>query len=300
MPDIPISSGGENNKEPVLIAFRRRTFALLLLIASPVLAEEDLPLWEVGLGVGAVRFPDYRGADEGRTYVLPTPYVIYRGGRFRVDRRGARGELYETDRVSVNITGNLGPPSRSDKNETRVGMPDLDPAFEIGPSVNVRLYESAAEDTLLSLRLPLRAAVATNFRHAEHIGWVFLPHLAMDFLNTGPGRGWNFGVSAGPIYGSNEYHDYYYTVAPEYATPTRPAYDASGGYSGFSMAFTISKRYPSYWVGTFIRYDDLHGAAFEDSPLVRSKHYVAVGIAISKIFARSEKRVGTRDTEHEP
>ena len=52
-----------------------------LLICSAVLAlsmrtahAEEKPLWEFGLGAGAIAFPDYRGSDEGRVYPVPVPY----------------------------------------------------------------------------------------------------------------------------------------------------------------------------------------------------------------------------------
>jgi hypothetical protein len=53
----------------------------------------------------------------------------------------------------------------------------------------------------------------------------------------------------------------------------------------------VSKRYPRFWVGGFARYDTLRGAAFEESPLVTSKRYVAAGVAISWILGESSERV---------
>ena len=37
---------------------------------------EQKPLWEAGLGVGAMAFPDYRGSDEVNAYPLPLPYFV--------------------------------------------------------------------------------------------------------------------------------------------------------------------------------------------------------------------------------
>lgn len=275
--------------------------ALLLSIPFSVTAAEELPRWEAGLGIGTVRGPDYRGSDEYRNFLLPIPYFVYRGETLRADRRGVRTELFQSARASLNISATLGLPGRSEENGARAGMPDLDPAFEIGPSLNVRLYENVPRDRLLSARLPLRAVVATDLASAEHIGWVFLPHLALDFLNAGPSNGWNLGVSAGPIYASGKYHDYYYAVRPEFATATRPVYDASGGYSGASVGLTLTRRYPGYWIGAFVRYDDLHGAAFEESPLVRTKYSLIAGVAVTKIIARSAHGSGsTEDTDADP
>ena len=264
---------------------------LLFVGALGSVAAQELPLWEAGAGVGVVSVPDYRGAEERSTYVLPVPYFVYRGKRLRADRRGIRGELFETARATLNISANLGPPADSEENAARAGMPDLHPSVEIGPSLNVRLYENAAADRLLSLRLPLRAAIATDLTEAEYIGVVFLPHFAFDLRNLGPSGGWNLGLTAGPIYASDAYHDYFYSVPPQFATPTRPAYDARAGDSGISAGLTISKRYPKFWVGGFMRYDNLDGAVFDDSPLVRKKDVFMAGIAVSWIFARSERRV---------
>jgi len=37
------------------------------------------PLWELAWGSASCGLPDYPGADVSRTYVLPWPYVVYRG-----------------------------------------------------------------------------------------------------------------------------------------------------------------------------------------------------------------------------
>lgn len=255
---------------------------------------DDPPLWEAGLGLGVVTAPDYRGADQSRTYVLPIPYFVYYGERLSVDRRGVRGELFGTDRASFSVSASLGPPADSSKNDARAGMPDLDPTIEIGPSLDILLDRREGENPSLTLRLPVRAVIATDLSHAKQIGWTFLPHLSLDFRNVGPGGGWSLGVTAGPIFATKDFHDYYYTVRPEFATPTRPVFAARGGYSGAGVALTMSKRVGKYWVGGFLRYDDLHGAVFEDSPLVRSSHAFLAGIAFSRIFASSPQPARSR------
>ena len=44
------------------------------------------PVWDFGLGIGAVSFADYRGADTTHVYVLPVPYLYYRGNFLKADR----------------------------------------------------------------------------------------------------------------------------------------------------------------------------------------------------------------------
>lgn len=273
-------------------------FALLVAVGANCFAAEELPLWEAGIGVGLASAPTYRGSGERQTYVLPVPYFIYRGERVRLDRRGLRGEVFEGTSASLDFSASIGLPSKSQGNDPRAGMPDLDPTLEFGPSLNVRFYENPTHDRLLTLRMPLRAVVATDLSSAHSIGWVFLPNLAYDLRNVHDG--WNIGLSAGPIFATEKYHDYYYEVRPEFATATRPAYDARGGYSGFSAGVVFTRRYSGYWVGAFIRYDDLNGAVFDNSPLVRQPSALIAGIAVSKIVARSARTVGTEETETRP
>jgi len=274
----------------------RRSFVLLILIVGklPGAMAAETPLWEVGLGLGAVAAPDYRGADQGGTYLLPIPYFVYHGERLKVDRRGVRGELFGSAYASFNVSASLGPPSNS-TNGARTGMPDLDPTIEIGPSLDIDLDHPADRNPSLTLRLPLRTVIATDLSHARNVGWVFLPNIAFNFKNVGPGSIWNLGISAGPIFANKAYHDYYYTVRPEFVTATRPEFDARGGYSGASVGLTLSKRFDGYWVGGFLRYDYLRGAVFYDSPLVRTPHAFYAGIAFSKIVAKSSEPARSRE-----
>jgi outer membrane scaffolding protein for murein synthesis (MipA/OmpV family) len=80
-------------------------------------------------------------------------------------------------------------------------------------------------------------------------------------------------------------------VAPEFATPERPAFTPGGGFAGMEYLAAVSKRYTKLWVGGFVRYDTLGGAAFAESPLVTSKHYFAAGFGLAWILGESTERV---------
>ena len=245
------------------------------------------PLWEIGLGLAAVRLPDYRGSDQSQAYLLPLPYVVYRGKWLRADRDGARALLVETERVKVDISIAASVPTRSRDNRARSGMPDLAPGFEIGPNVNIELLQSADRQMKLDLRLPLRAAIAVQ-RAPKTIGTTFSPNLNLDFRSVG---GWHVGLLAGPLFADRQYHEYYYGVDAAYATPDRPAYHARGGYAGWQALAATSRRIGPAWVGAFVRYDSLRGAVFDASPLVRREHEVTVGVGVSWVFATSGRRV---------
>ena len=253
--------------------------------AQPSQAEE-IPKWEFGLGVGGVSVPHYRGSDQRKEYAAPVPYIRYSGERLKVDREGGRFFFYEGDVMKVDASASFSFPVDSDENRARQGMPDLDPILELGPRVQFYLYESDDRAFRVRAALPVRMAIATDLSNAANAGWVFSPYLQLRYSSS-----WNASLSVGPIWATEKYHDYFYQVDPEFATATRPAYDASGGYSGSRITLTSSKRFNNIWVGFFARYDSLNGAVFENSPLVKRNDSLMVGVAISYIFMRSKQMV---------
>lgn len=267
----------------------------VLFGCSSMAGAEEKPLWELGFGFSALAFPDYRGSDDSRAYLLPFPYIIYRGDIIKVDRSGVYSRLFETDRAHLDLSVDGSVPSDSSKNSARQGMPDLDATFEIGPALEAWLWRSCSGDCELQFRLPVRAVFSTDFSSIDARGISTHPNLNFDIKDIGPGGGWNFGVAAGPLYATERYHDYYYEVAPIYATSTRPAYDARGGYSGSRLTLALSKRFKHIWVGAFARYDTLSGVKFEDSPLVRSNHSFMAGLSVAWVFAVSERQVNVKD-----
>jgi outer membrane protein len=68
------------------------------------------PLWELGLGVAALRLPDYRGSDQSSTYLLPLPYVVYRGEWLRT---GADAATLTSTFTRSAFSNNARAPSRS-------------------------------------------------------------------------------------------------------------------------------------------------------------------------------------------
>jgi MipA family protein len=254
---------------------------------------QERPLWELGLGVGAVSFRDYRGSDTTHAYPVVVPYFIYRGRSFQADRSGVRSKFLHQDRLELNFSVNATTPVRN--NTTRAGMPQLRPTVELGPSLDVHVWRSKSENVRLDVRLPVRA-VATLGRPG-FIGWFFSPNINVDFLNAGGLPGWNLGFLTGPLFAARRYDEYYYSVAPQYATPNRPAYEASGGFAGTQVLVSLTKRYPKFWTGAYVRYDTLAGASFETSPLVRSHSYWSAGIGIAWMIGHSSRTVAVPEYE---
>lgn len=272
----------------------RTVFCLTLILSALTVTATEKPLWEVGAGGTALSFPAYRGSDETRQFLMPIPYLVYRGEFFKADRQGMRASFLDTERLDLNLGLALSPPASSKDIAVRTGMPDLKASFEVGPQFEYTLWHTPANARSLKLLLPVRAAYTVE-RPVRHIGWVSHPKLNLDLTDLPALPGWNLGLQAGVLYGDRRQHAYTYSVAPDFATAARPAYSARGGYAGTQFLVAVSKRFANTWLGAFVRYDNLSGAVFEDSPLVRRKNYVAAGIALSWVLGESAARVTVDD-----
>ncbi len=265
---------------------------LALACAAVPAAAEERPLWEWGLGAGLLQLPHYRGADQARTWLLPLPYAVYRGQVLRADREGARAVLLEAARFDFDLSLSAGLPARSGDNRARQGMADLQPTLEFGPKLNLQLDRGAGWS--LALRVPVRAVFSIG-SGSRLLGASAEPHLNLA-LRLGPAlQGWNLGLQFGALWAERGVHGYVYDVAPGEATASRPAYRARGGHSGWQATLGLSRRHGDLWHGAFVRADGLSGARFAASPLVRRRHAVAFGYAVSWVLHSSTEMVNVAD-----
>nr|WP_324256971.1 MipA/OmpV family protein [Cellvibrio fontiphilus] len=234
--------------------------------------------WELGLGLGAVGGPDYRGSDEYRSFVSPIPYFIYRGKYIRSDREGVRGNFLRTDQYEFTLSASASITPETEKNTLREGMPELGSTLELGPSFNINL---TGDDFSRGwhLQLPWRAVFAIGADNNGYLGTIVQPQLVYRTKISH----WTFHYRAGITFASNDYHDYYYRVAPDYATENRPAFNAGSGYSGWNNNFAFSRNLSLQGVDTrlalFIRYDNIEHSDITNSPLVVDNHSLRGGIA---------------------
>lgn len=278
-------------------SIKKRLLAAALVLLTQAPAWADQPLWELGLGAGWLQLPHYRGSDQNHQWLLPVPYAVYRGQIFRANRDGARAVLLDSERLDVDISTALSAPIRSSGNRAREGMPNLAPTVELGPNVNINLAKGAWSGGFLQgtpwkldLRLPVHAVGALQ-GGAQGIGYTANAIINLDVR----WQGWNVGAQAAALYGSRRYHQYFYDVAAPWATATRPAYTAEGGFGGMRYTLGTSKRIGNTWLGAFVRADSLSGARFVGSPLVRQQHTVSAGLALSWVLATSDERVSVDD-----
>jgi outer membrane scaffolding protein for murein synthesis (MipA/OmpV family) len=253
-------------------------------LAAPELVPGTAPLWELGIGVGALRLPHYRGSDQAHSWLLPLPYLVYRGQFLKADREGTRAVLFNSDSIDFDLSLAASPPTRSKDNRARAGMASLPPTLEFGPNLNLTLARS--RDWKLDLRLPVRA-VMTLERQPHGAGISAAPNLNLDLRLSD----WNLGLQAGPYWGDRRRHAFFYDVTVADATATRPAYSAPSGLAGWAGTVALSRRSGNLWTALYVRGDSLSGARFAGSPLVTARSNWSAGIAMAWVLKSSEQRV---------
>ena len=239
---------------------------------------------ELGIGVGALRFPDYPGSEEQRTLVLPFPYFVFHSKYLDVNRDRVRGKLLAGDRLSLDVDFGGSVAVDSSRDRERAGMPDLDWIGEVGPALRYRIWESDGDDTRLEGVLPVRKAVSVHALEFHDRGWTLAPRIEIGHRVGSDDRYLGFDAGLSVLRADQKYYDYIYGVAPQYATLTRPAYMPDGGYGGYTLSLGMGLRRDDVVYGAFFRYTNLSGAVFAASPLVSRLHEVSFGFAVSWIL----------------
>lgn len=249
----------------------------LLLLSSFMFAKE--PTIELGLGLSSITYPDYIGSAQSQKIFIPFPYIRYRGEKFKIDRGSIKRELFDIDGLSADLSLGGSLPADSEDSRVREGMNDLDFTFEIGPKLTYTVIKDEMQE--LSFSLPVRAVFATDFKDLTCEGYLITPYLRYEREWI---KGFETKVRSGPLWGSDAFHDYFYSVDEVYATPNRPAYNAKSGYSGYRNSVGVTYKNGSWWYGAFASHFILEGAAYEDSPLVERSQSLFFGLSFAYIF----------------
>ncbi len=276
-----------------------RVLALLLLFATPALAQDRRPLFELGLAGGAGYTPDYPAAEQSHVRGIVAPWLIYRGRILRADEQGARARTLLGDGFELAISASGSFPTASRDNRAREGMPNLDWIGEIGPTLIWTVWRDLdpAAPRRVVLETPVRAAFSTDLTSISYRGLTFEPDIAFQQRNLLV-RGSRLRVSLGAVFANDRYMEYFYGVAPEFARAGRPAYAARGGYLGTRLQ--MSFRVPITDTVSLVaggRVFNFSGASNRDSPLFRREWNYSVAAGFSWTLYRSGAQV---DSSIEP
>jgi outer membrane protein len=263
---------------------------------TPSLAPDE-PLWELRVGATALYGPVYPGASENSTNGVAAPLVIYRGDRIRFGEYGvARAIAAETQRFQLDVS--LDAAYSAEDAEARVGMPDLDYLFQIGPQAVIRLSDTGWTTdgrTELTAFVPVRGVASSDFSSISHAGWLAEPAITYRRqYNRDLRESWS--VSLFSSFADQELMDYWYGVAPQYAIAGRPAYEADGGYLATGVKASWTKEVTDDFQ-IFLTYQGrvFSGSANEQSPLLQEDVTHAVSFSFVWKALKSKRPAKNRD-----
>lgn len=265
---------------------------LCVLAALPARAQQ-LPVFEVGVAGGGGSLPAYPASSQNQLRGLLVPYVIYRGSVVSADDGGLRARTSLADGIELSVSASGGINASSDDVTARQGMPDLQWLGEIGPNLRFILWrgENEASPARIVIDAPVRAVFSTDWSSVSFRGFTFAPDIAYERMHVFSPYA-RLRVSAGVLFGTDAFTDYFYDVAPEYARAGRPAYNAQPGYVGARLS--VAYRLPiterlSILAGA--RVENFSGAANAGSPLFRTEWNASVVAGFAFSLWRSEARV---------
>lgn len=249
---------------------------LLSLFSSALFAKGTH--YDLGLGGILVNYPSYMGSKNNNLLFSPLPYLDYQGEKTTIDRGNIERKLFDLKDLTLDISLGGSLPADSEKSKVREGMDDLQLAFEIGPRIKYRFYHDEVHEFFF--RLPIRAVFTTNFSNIDDQGYLLTPDLRYEYKHSNI----EFTFNTGPLWASEKYHDYFYSVKAKDVTINRPEYHAKGGYSGYRNSMGIKYSKNSWVYGGFLAHFNLNGAEFDPSPLVETHTALFSGAYIAYIF----------------
>jgi MipA family protein len=281
-------------------------YAILGLCTASAKAQTDiesdwrsdvrLPTWELGVAVGAVSTPAYRGADAQRQYALPLPYFIYRGERVRAERGGVRTWLWRGQEASLELSLSGGVPVNNVP--AREGMDNLPPVLEAGPVLKLPLNARPAPGRYKNnshvqweLQLPLRQAFRLGQSEVvRDVGWVSTPGVVARGGFSLAKQPMRWTAAANAYFGEARYHAFYYDVQSSEVRTDRPEYHATGGYGGWALSGGLQTEFGRQNLGVFVRMSGIENSAFANSPLVKQNRNYSVGLFWAWVLTTSDER----------
>ncbi|MFK8079775.1 MAG: MipA/OmpV family protein [Granulosicoccus sp.] len=256
------------------------------------------PRWELGLAGGYFSGFDYPASSDANERAIALPFFVYRTPLLKLGDGGLSAVAVQNPRfkLDLSIGGSLN--ASSEGNSARQDMPDLDFLFEVGPQLQVELFDRPlASGARLQgwFSSELRAVFSTDFRGVDTQGVVADAGIGVDvadIANTGITLITGLDVS----FATEPLHDYFYQVDPEFVTDTRPLYDASGGYLETTLVVGLFvKPLPQVSVFAGVIQGFYDGAANQSSPLFDVTEQTRFALGIAWTIKTSKTMVGVME-----
>jgi outer membrane scaffolding protein for murein synthesis (MipA/OmpV family) len=256
----------------------------LLATGATQAQERALPLWEAGVFAGVASTPAYPGSSDRSQRALAVPFFIYRGEVLRADRGGIGARVMRTDDLEFDVGFAASLPANSKNVTARAGMPDMGTLIEFGPRLKMTLAKPTA-GSRWKLELPVRTVLEFSGGMSRQ-GWAAEPEVSYESRDLVAGL--NLSANASLVFGDRSLNQYFYSVAPRFASPTRPTFDAKAGLIATRLGLSLSKEINAdLRVFGFLRYDSYAGTANLNSPLHLNASGSSAGLGLTWTFGRS-------------
>lgn len=222
-----------------------------------------------GLGI-LYKDKPYRGYDSDEKTNL-VPVILYEGESFFVRGSSLGWKFIANNGLEFAAVGEyLADGYDSSDSDYLRGMSDRDPSFGVGAHV---IWNPDA----LGFKMSAVTDVTDNSDGQQVRGEVFYKYRTGD---------WMFKPSAGFVWQSDDYNDYYYGVKNSEVRLGRPAYSANDDFNYRLGAVAVYQQKTSPWLfAGGLRYDIL-GDEITDSPIVSEDEEMTAFIGFAYQFGR--------------
>jgi len=275
--------------------------ALSLAQVSFVQAQQTYkPKVEAGLAGAGIYSAAYPGSSVSSDRFFAAPWLIYRGENLNVKDGGVNLTAYDSDRVTVDLGASFSLNADSSITPLRDGMPDLDYLVELGPRMNVWLYDEYSESgyrNRLNWKTSYRQAMSLDFRRVALHGRGPVFDSELDYRwDSNAANGFSIEASVGALWAGNKISDYIYAVEPQYVTEERQAYDARPGFLGIDLSLGFQLR-PVKKMNVYLGLgvDLYNGSRNDQSPLFEEELGSSVILGVAYTLYESTATVLVRD-----
>ena len=252
-------------------------------------SEDSLPLWDAGAALIYLRFPFYPASDQTKTWFLPAPTFEYRGEILRsTQREGTRAYFLRSDRWSLEMGGDGVPEVKSNETFARQGMDNIPWSLQLGPKAVYR-----GDDNLV-ISLGVNQVIATDFTRFKANGLTYEARIGKTWLKeVSPWSHHGIYKTVLSIGGSSATADYlatYFEVSPEFATASRPAYEARAGFLSYDILIGQSVKFKNFSLFSYVNSERFENSVNRRSPLHKSDDNLLVTFGFSYVLFQSDKK----------
>jgi len=252
------------------------------------------PQWEFGIGAAYFSGFDYPASNDENERSIALPFFIYRSPLLRFGGGGIRAVAIERPRVKLDLSVGGSLNASSEGNSVREGMPNLDFLFELGPQLEVRLFDRTLDSGSRwrgKFTSELRAVFSTDFSNLDARGAVAEFGVGFSLSNIAGSRVSLF-TGMDVKFASERLQDYFYEVDAEFVTTQRSEFDAQAGYLetsiGAAIATSITPRVRVFMAVSQGLFD---GAANQDSPLFETTEQTGFALGVVWTIKKSKTMI---------